>query len=395
VVIGGGIVGLATARSLLEGGHRGRVIVVEKEVECGRHQTDHNSGVIHSGIYYKPGSAKAEMCIAGNRSMVAFCREHAIAHAVCGKLIVASDRDELTRLDALHDRAVQLGIAVERLGPDGARDREPHVRAVAALWIPSTGIVDFRAVAAVLAVLVHDAGGEVRTATDVTALARRGDRWIVTAGGSELEATTIVNCAGLHSDRIARLAGADPSARIVPFRGEYYELVPARRHLVRGLVYPVPDPGLPFLGVHLTRTIDDRVHAGPNAVLGLRREGYRRTDVDLRDVVSTLAYPGTWRLARRLWRTAAAEQYRSLRKAVFVRSLQRLVPELEADDLVPGGAGVRAQAITADGAMVDDFLIVEQAGAVHVCNAPSPAATSSLEIGRVVAAAAGANGVRR
>ena len=255
--------------------------------------------------------------------------------------------------------------------------------------------MDFRAVAAVLAVLVHDAGGEVRTATEVTALARRGDRWIVTAGGSELEATTIVNCAGLHSDRIARLAGADPSARIVPFRGEYYELVPARRHLVRGLVYPVPDPGLPFLGVHLTRTIDDRVHAGPNAVLGLRREGYHRTDVDLRDVVSTLAYPGTWRLARRLWRTAAAEQYRSLRKAVFVRSLQRLVPELEADDLVPGGAGVRAQAVTADGAMVDDFLIVEQPGAVHVCNAPSPAATSSLEIGRVVAAAAGANGVRR
>jgi L-2-hydroxyglutarate oxidase len=259
---------------------------------------------------------------------------------------------------------------------------------VAALWVPTTGIVDFGVVARRLAAALEAAGAEVRTSTEVTGFARVGDAWMVTTSTGELDATTVVTCAGLHSDRVARMTGADPGVRILPFRGEYYELAPRGRHLVRGLVYPVPDPELPFLGVHLTRGIDGTVHAGPNAVLGFRREAYRRSDVDVGELREILGYPGTWKLARRHWRAAVAEQYRSLRKAVFLRSLQRLVPALESDDLLPAAAGVRAQAVDAGGGLVDDFLIVEQQGAVHVCNAPSPAATAALEIGRVVAAAA-------
>jgi L-2-hydroxyglutarate oxidase len=388
VIVGGGIVGLATARALVDSGDGHRLVVIEKEPACGRHQTGHNSGVIHSGIYYRSGSMKAELCAAGNRSMIEFCAEQGIPHEVCGKLIVATAPDEVPRLERLHERGVDQGMAVELLGPDGARDREPHVRAIAALWVPTTGIVDFGVVARRLAAVIEAAGVEVRTSTEVTGLSRRGRSWMVATSTGDLEATTIVTCAGLHSDRVARMAGADPGARILPFRGEYYELVAERRHVVRGLVYPVPDPDLPFLGVHLTRAIDGSVHAGPNAVLGLRREAYRRSDVDIGELREILGYRGTWQLARRYWKTAATEQYRSLRKAVFLRSLQRLVPELESADLVPAGAGVRAQAVDADGRLVDDFLIVEQQGAVHVCNAPSPAATASLEIGRVVAAAA-------
>jgi L-2-hydroxyglutarate oxidase len=388
VVVGGGIVGLATARALLERGDGEGVVVIEKEPSCGRHQTGHNSGVIHSGIYYRAGSMKARLCAAGNRSMIEFCVDQGIRHEVCGKLIVATDQAEVPRLERLHERGVEQGISVELLGPDGARDREPHVRAVAALWVAPTGIVDFGVVAQRLAAELEAAGADVRTSTDVTGFARARGRWMITTSTGELDAATVVTCAGLHSDRVARMTGADPGVRILPFRGEYYELAPRGRHLVRGLVYPVPDPELPFLGVHLTRGIDGTVHAGPNAVLGFRREAYRRSDVDVGELREILGYPGTWKLARRHWRAAVAEQYRSLRKAVFLRSLQRLVPALESDDLLPAAAGVRAQAVDAGGGLVDDFLIVEQQGAVHVCNAPSPAATAALEIGRVVAAAA-------
>jgi len=383
VVIGGGIVGLATARALTEMG-RG-VVVLEKEAACARHQTGHNSGVIHSGVYYPPGSLKARLCLAGNRSMVAYCAAHDIDHRVSGKLIVATGTEEVARLERLHARGLEHGLAVERLGPAGARDREPYVRADAALWVPETGIVDFVAVAHQLQRDIETAGGEVRTGTEVTGLARRGTEWIVSTPAGEQRASSLVNCGGLQSDLIARMGGAEPRGHVLPFRGEYYTLTPASSALVRGLVYPVPDPELPFLGVHLTRGIDGTVHAGPNAVLGLRREAYRRTDVDVRELREILAYPGLWRLARRHWRAALTEQHRSLRTAVFVRSLQRLVPDLTVGDLVPAPAGVRAQAVAPDGGLIDDFLLVEQPGAVHVCNAPSPAATASLEIGRVVA----------
>jgi L-2-hydroxyglutarate oxidase len=384
VVVGGGIVGLATARALLEAEPGAQVVVLEKEPECGRHQSGHNSGVIHSGIYYAPGSLKARLCRAGNRSMAEFCARHAVDHLVCGKLIVATSREELPRLDRLHERGVAQGLAVERLGPAGIRDREPHVAGIAAVWVPETGIVDFADVVAELVRRVATAGGEVRTSTEVVDLTWRGGRWEVETSSGDLEAARLVTCGGLQSDRLARLAGADPRARILPFRGEYQQLVAHRRHLVNGLVYPVPDPQLPFLGVHLTKDIHGGVHAGPNAVLGWRREAYRRGDVELRELGEMLAFPGLWGLARRYWRTALSEQYRSLRKAAFVRALQRLVPEIEARDVAPAGSGVRAQAVAPDGSLVDDFLIVEQDGGTHVCNAPSPAATASLEIGRVI-----------
>jgi L-2-hydroxyglutarate oxidase len=393
VVVGGGIVGLATALAVLEADPGASLVLLEKESACGRHQTGHNSGVIHSGIYYAPGSMKARLCRAGSRSMVEFCAHHGIDHRVCGKLIVATAPAELAALEKLYDRGVAQGLAVERLGPAGIREREPHATGIAAVWVPETGVVDFGAVAARMAGLVVDAGGEVRTSSPVTALARRGGRWVVTTPAGPLEAARLVTCGGLHSDHLAHLAGAESGARILPFRGEYYEVVPHRRHLVNGLVYPVPDPRLPFLGVHLTRDVHGSVHAGPNAVLGWRREAYRRRDIDLRELGEALAYPGTWGLARRYWRTAIAEQYRSLRAPAFVRALQRLVPEIEGRDVVPAAAGVRAQAVAADGSLVDDFLLVERDGAVHVCNAPSPAATASLEIGRVIAARlVGANG---
>jgi len=385
VVVGGGIVGLATALAVLEADPGAPVVILEKEAACGRHQTGHNSGVIHSGIYYAPGTLKARLCRAGSRSMAAFCAEHGIEHRTCGKLIVATSADELPALERLVERGVAQGLAVERLGPAGIREREPHAAGIAAIWVPETGVVDFGVVAARMAEVVAASGGEVRTSATVTALTRRGGRWVVTTTGGELQAARLVTCGGLQSDRLARLAGADPGARILPFRGEYYELVAHRRHLVNGLVYPVPDPRFPFLGVHLTRDVHGSVHAGPNAVLGLRREAYRRADVDLRDLGDALAFPGTWGLARRYWRTAVAEQYRSWHRPAFVRALQRLVPEIEARDVVPAPAGVRAQAVGADGALLDDFVIVEQDGAVHVCNAPSPAATASLEIGRVIA----------
>ena len=386
VIVGGGIVGLATAHQITQDRPDAHVTVVEKEPQVGAHQTGHNSGVIHAGVYYKPGSLKARLCVAGSRSIVDFCNEHGIPVEVCGKLIVATSQDELPRLHALHERARANGLSVTLLTREQALEHEPHVAAVAAMHVPSTGIVDFAAVCRKLADLLGKAGATVLLNTRVTGFWGIGGRTVVRTTAGSLTADVLVSCAGLHADRIARRAGAVPPARIIPFRGEYYELRPERRHLVRGLIYPVPDPHLPFLGVHLTRMIDGSVHAGPNAVLALAREGYSWRRIRLRDLAEVLAYPGLWRLARRHFRYGVTEVRRSLSVRRFVASLARLVPEITAPDLVRAEAGVRAQAIAPTGDLVDDFLIVAQDRQVHVLNAPSPAATSSLEIAKHIVA---------
>jgi (S)-2-hydroxyglutarate dehydrogenase len=384
VIIGGGIVGLATGLAVGRRYPRARLLVLEKELAVAAHQTGHNSGVIHSGIYYEPGSLKATLCCEGNRAMVEFCQEHGIAHEVCGKLIVAVEPQEVPRLQSLYARGQANGLEVAMLAAEEAREWEPHVRCVAAVRVPSTGIVDYRQVSLVYADLIRARGGDVQLGTRVERLQSTQDGHLVVTDHGEFQARFVVNCAGLHSDRIARLAGPAP-ARIIPFRGEYYELKLERRELVRGLIYPVPNPDFPFLGVHLTRMIDGSVHAGPNAVLSLKREGYHKTDMDLRDLYDTLSYPGFWRLAVRNAGEGMREVWRSLSKAAFVRSLQRLVPEIGMDDVIPTHAGVRAQAVAPDGRLVNDFLLLPGDRSLHVCNAPSPAATASLAIGAKIA----------
>src|SRR6266542_2176801 len=380
VVVGGGIIGLATARALRERFPGASVAVLEQERAWAAHQTGHNSGVIHSGVYYTPGSLKARLCRAGSASMVEFCRAEGVPVEVCGKLIVATGPEELPRLQALLERGTANGLQVRRIAPQELREREPHVRAVAAIHVPSTAVVDFRQVCAALVRQLGAAGVELRLGAGVRGLERAdGDHALDTVAG-EVRAGWLVNCAGAQSDRLARAAGADPGARIVPFRGEYYELAEPRRSLVRGLVYPVPDPALPFLGVHLTRMIDGSVHVGPNAVPAGSRDGYQWSTLNGRDLAATATWPGWWRLARRYWRTGAREIWRSLSKPAFVAEVRRMLPEVAAADLVRAGAGVRAQALGRDGRLVDDFLIVESQRATHVCNAPSPAATASLEI---------------
>jgi L-2-hydroxyglutarate oxidase len=383
VVVGGGILGLATAHRILLDRPGASVTVLEKEDRWAAHQTGHNSGVLHAGVYYAPGSLKATLCRAGRLSMVDFCREHGVPYRICGKLIVATGPGELPRLRALYDRSLAAGLGVRILSPEQAREYEPHVSCVAAMHVPETGIVDFAEVCRTLAGLLAAAGADLRLGTRVTAI--RGAVVETTAG--EVPADVVVNCAGLHADRVARLAGVVPEAQIVPFRGEYYGLRPERRDLVRGLVYPVPDPQFPFLGVHLTRMIDGSVHAGPNAVLALCREGYSWREFGLRDLAEAAAYPGLWRLGRRHYRYGLTEVRRSLSTALFVRTLARLVPEITAADVVPAGAGVRAQAVRRSGDLVDDFLIAHRDRQVHVLNAPSPAATSALAIARHVVAA--------
>lgn len=380
VVVGAGILGLATAHRLLREWPGAKVTVLDKEVQVGQHQSGHNSGVIHAGVYYRPGSLKARLCRAGSQSMVEFCKQYGIPVDVCGKLIVATSEAELPRLHALHERAIANGLSPRLLDPQQARQYEPEVACVAAFHVPSTGVVDYSAVCTTLARLVTEAGGQLRLGTRVTGLAAgRGEQVVSTTGG-DLTSDVVVNCAGLYADRIARLAGARPSVRIIPFRGEYYDLRPERASLVRGLIYPVPDPRLPFLGVHLSRTIDGRVHAGPNAVLATAREGYRWGRFRARDLAETASWPGMWRLAGRHWRAGLAETRRSLSRRRFAADLARLVPAVGLADLVPAPAGVRAQAVGRDGSLVDDFLIVARPGQLHVLNAPSPAATSSLEI---------------
>ncbi len=389
-IVGGGIVGLSTALALVNGTPPIQPIVLEKEPAIAAHQTGHNSGVIHSGIYYRPGSLKARYTVEGARRLVEFCRAHAIPHEICGKVVVATDAGELPRLEELHRRGVANGVpgGVELIGPERLREIEPHAAGIKALHVPATGIVDFVAVAHRYAELVRARGGEIRTATRVLGMHRESRDWVIETTQGPVRARHLINCAGLHSDRIARLSGCRPPVRIVPFRGEYYRLRPEREELVKALIYPVPDPAFPFLGVHFTRMIRGGVEAGPNAVLSFKREGYRKADFSPREAWDTLSFPGFWRLARQYWRTGLGEMYRSFRKPAFVRALQRLLPDLRSDDLEPGGAGVRAQAIDASGALVDDFSIQAIGGVIHVLNAPSPAATASLPIGEAIAAQA-------
>jgi len=384
VVVGGGIVGLAVARELT--GRGDHVTVCEKEPRWAAHQTGHNSNVVHAGLYYRPGSLKARTSVAGNAGMVAFAREHGVPVDVCGKLVVATSDAELPGLRRLAERAAENGVPATLITPAEAREYEPHVSCVQALRVESTAIIDFPAVCDVLVRLLTEAGADLRPNTPVLGIrpGSSGGVEVATSDGA-LRADALVNCAGLHSDRVARLAGLRPAAMIVPFRGEYHELRPEARSLVRGLIYPVPDPTLPFLGVHLTRMLDGTVHAGPNAVLALRREGYRWSQVSARDLAETARFPGMWRLARRYGRTGAAEVLRSFSRRRFAASLARLVPDITTADLVRAEAGVRAQAILPSGALVDDFLVETAPGQVHVLNAPSPGATSALEIARYVA----------
>jgi L-2-hydroxyglutarate oxidase len=383
VVVGGGIVGLATAVAMAERGDP--PIVLEAEDRLAAHQTGHNSGVIHSGLYYKPASLKARTCRAGLKAMYQFCAEENVPHRRCGKLVVAVTKDELPRLDTLEERGRANGVNVRRLGPEEIKEREPETVGVAGLWVPETGVVNYSLVTNALARRLTRLGGEVRLGHRVLSIRGDGGGMVFETTGGEVRAARLVNCAGLQSDRVARLAGVAPTVRIVPFRGEYYTLRPERADLVRGLIYPVPDPALPFLGVHFTRGIDDVVEAGPNAVLALKREGYSRRDVSFRDIADLASFPGFWRMARAQWRNGLDETLRSLSKARFLASLKKLVPALTEDDIVPGGSGVRAQAVGRDGRLIDDFHIQTAPGMVHVLNAPSPAATASLAIGREIA----------
>ncbi len=385
-VVGAGIVGLAVAREAAVA-HGFRVVVLEAEGRVAAHQTGNNSGVIHSGLYYRPGSLKARNCIEGRRALEAYCTERGIPWERCGKVVVATREDQVPALEELERRGRENGLeGVRRIGPVAIRELEPHAAGVDGLHVPETGIVDFRVVAEALAADIRDTGGEVLTGSCVTGIEPRSGGIDVTAGGETFACGALVNCAGLQSDRVARMAGLRPRVRIVPFRGEYHVLREDRRHLVRNLIYPVPDVRFPFLGVHFTRRIGGEVEAGPNAVLAFRREGYRRTDFSLRDTWETFSWPGFWKLGLRYLGTGLAEQWRSLSRRAFVRSLQELVPEITEEDVTPGGAGVRAQALGPDGALLDDFAILHGERMVHVLNAPSPAATAALAIGRTVVA---------
>jgi L-2-hydroxyglutarate oxidase len=386
VMIGGGIVGLATAVLLGQKYPEARLLVVEKESDWAAHQTGNNSGVIHSGIYYKPGSFKAQFCRAGSQSMVEFCQKHNIDHEVCGKVIVATEPEEIPLLENLYQRGLQNGIQVARISAEQVKEIEPHVSCLAGVRVFSTGIVNYKQVCQKYVELVQVQGGELRLNTKVEKIITTPQQQVIETNQGSFETRYVINCAGLHSDRIARLGQVDPGAKIVPFRGEYYELKPEKRYLVKTLIYPVPNPNFPFLGVHFTRMIDGSVHAGPNAVLSLKREGYKKTDFDLRDFTEVMTYPGFWKLAAKHADQGIQEMIRSFSKAAFVRSLQRLIPEVQSDDLVPTHAGVRAQALMTDGKLIDDFLMVKGDRAMHVCNAPSPAATSSLEIGKAIVA---------
>jgi (S)-2-hydroxyglutarate dehydrogenase len=389
-IIGGGIVGLATALEVTQRYPRLRLAVLEKEEGLAVHQTGHNSGVIHSGIYYKPGSLKAQMCVTGAKALVTFCDQHSIPYERCGKVVVATTAEELPCLEELHRRGIANGVeGMEMIGPERLRELEPHATGIKALHVPTTGIIDFPRVAQAYAKLIQERGGEIRLRHHVYRIIQASDGLILETSQGSVATQHLVNCGGLFCDRVARMAGASPDMQIVPFRGEYYMIAPHRRSLVKNLIYPVPDPALPFLGVHFTRTIDGLVEAGPNAVLALAREGYRKSDFVPRDLGETLTFPGFWKMARRYWQTGMGEMIRSFSKAAFVKALQRLLPELTADDLQPGGSGVRAQAIASSGALVDDFAISVTDRALHVLNAPSPGATASLAIGQMIVEKAG------
>jgi (S)-2-hydroxyglutarate dehydrogenase len=384
-IIGGGIVGLGTAVALTRQ-TTARLIVLEAETKLAAHQTGHNSGVIHSGLYYKPTSLKARNCVEGRELMYRYCAENGIAHERCGKIVVATNENELPALAELERRGAANGLqGMRRLDPQELQEHEPHVNGIAGLFVAETGIVDYKQVAESFARKVREFGGDVRVNQQVLSCRQSGSEFVLGTTQGDIACRGIVNCAGLQSDRVAKMCGVAPGVQIVPFRGEYYELVPEKWSLVRNLIYPVPDPRFPFLGVHFTRMIHGGVEAGPNAVLAFRREGYSRTSFRGRDVAAMLGYRGFWRMAFRYCGMGMAEMYRSLSKKAFVRSLQRLVAELRDEDVKPGGAGVRAQAVSPDGRTLDDFHIVEAERMVHVLNAPSPAATASISIGRTIA----------
>jgi L-2-hydroxyglutarate oxidase len=392
IIIGGGVVGLGVGLEITRRFPGKRLLVLEKEDRVARHQSGHNSGVIHSGVYYKPGSLKARLCVTGAAAMVEFCREHGIAHQVCGKVIVATEEDELPRLEDLRKRGEANGLTGLRLiGREELREIEPNAAGLRALVVPSTGITDYAVVCQKYAELITANGGTVQTSAAASGIKRSTSEIVVETAKGGFSTAALINCAGLYSDRISRMAGDDPGVMIVPFRGEYYDLTPERASLVKALIYPVPDPRFPFLGVHFTRRITGNVDAGPNAVLALAREGYRHSNINLWDLASSLSYGGFWRMARKNWRSGLGEWHRSLSKAAFVRALQRLLPQITADDLVPGGSGVRAQALKPDGALVDDFQFVPSGKVLHVLNVPSPAATASLMIGKSIVDTAAAS----
>ena len=386
VIIGGGILGLSTAMQLLERSPQWRVAVVEKEEELATHQTGHNSGVMHSGIYYRPGSRKAQFCVAGLNNMIKFCEENEIEFQQCGKVIVALHESELGRLQDLYERGTANGVRdLEIVGPERLKEIEPHTAGVRALWAPHTGIVDFTKVAAAFANKFQQAGGDIFTGAAVKKITRSTGSVALETTKGTLQAKYLINCAGLYADKVASMTGENVGVRIIPFRGEYYTLRQESHHLVSGLIYPVPDPQFPFLGVHFTRNIKGHVEAGPNAVMALRREGYRKRDFSLGDSLGNLAYPGFWKMALKYWKIGMGEVYRSYSRRVFLRDLQRLLPEIQNSDLASGGSGVRAQAVARDGSLLDDFSIIQSGDAIHVLNAPSPGATSSLAIGEHIA----------
>jgi (S)-2-hydroxyglutarate dehydrogenase len=383
-IIGGGIVGLATAYQLTRELPGRRVVVLEKEPELALHQTGHNSGVLHSGIYYKPGSLKAINCRQGKRLMEEFCAAEGIAYEICGKVIVALDESELPAMERIFERGQANGVVCEVIGKERLAELEPHSAGIKAIHVPEAGIVDYKQVCERLAERVREREGQVLTSARVTKIERNGDHVVVTTESGQVEAAQVVNCAGLYCDRVTAMSGQTPEVKIVPFRGEYYELQPEATHLCKNLIYPVPDPNFPFLGVHFTRMIHGGVECGPNAVLAFAREGYQKTDVKLADLAETLGYSGFRKLAAKYWKTGLGEIWRSVSKAAFVKALQRLVPEIRAEHLHAAPAGIRAQAVAPDGSMVDDFLIQEADRVINVNNAPSPAATASLNIGKTI-----------
>ena len=384
-IVGGGIIGLSTARTLAMKHPDVKTVVLDKEDVLAAHQTGHNSGVIHSGIYYRPGSQKAQFCVAGVNKLIEYCDEKGIPYERCGKVIVATDESELGRLDDLHERGTANGVqGLEVIGPERLKEIEPYSAGIKALYAPGTGIVDFTAVANAYADDLKEHGGEIRTGSRVNSITKRDGLHLDTETG-HVEAKHIINCAGLHCDRVASMLGVAPNVRIIPFRGEYYVIRPESHHLVKGLIYPVPNPRFPFLGVHFTRTISGMVEAGPNAVLAMSREGYRFGNISLGDVASTFSFGGFWTMTMKHWKTGIGEIHRSMLKSVFLKDLQRLLPEVKSRDLAPGGSGVRAQAVDKTGRLLDDFYIEETEGAIHVLNAPSPGATSSLAIGEYIA----------
>ncbi|MBI4353784.1 MAG: L-2-hydroxyglutarate oxidase [Candidatus Omnitrophica bacterium] len=387
VVIGGGIIGLATAREILQRSPTTKLLLLEKEPQLATHQTGHNSGVIHSGVYYRPGSLKARLGVEGARRMRQFCEEHGIPSQRVGKVIVAVEERELSALKTLEERGVANGVPdLTRIGPERLRELEPHAYGIAALHLPYVAIVDFTRVAQAMAEDIRRRGGTIRTGARVTRLAHTNGTWRIETTGGDVEGTFLINCGGLHSDRLGRMAGDQPSVRIIPFRGEYFTIRSERASLVNGLIYPVPNPALPFLGVHFTKMLDGGVHVGPNAVLALKREGYRRGDVSLRECVELLCDARFWKMSARFWRVGCSELARSLNPQAFLQAAQRLVPELRSDDLTPSPAGVRAQAVDGQGALCDDFAIERSRDGLHVYNAPSPAATAALTIAETLAA---------